>query len=394
MSERRLRVLAVLSHVVQYAAPIFRQLASNDQLDFHVAYCSLRGAEAGHDPEFGAVLQWDVPLLDGYSWTHVANKGSGKESFWGLFNPGLWKLVRKGQYDAVICYTGYLRASFWICYLAAKMSGARFLIGLDAITLAARDGHAWKATVKKNLWPRLFGMADQIVVGSSASRDLMLSLGLAEDRVTLVPCAVDNDWWSAQSALVKRDDVRRNWGASPNDPVILFCAKLQAWKRPLDVLHAFAQARLANGLLVFAGDGPLRDRLESEANSLGLASQVRFLGFVNQSQLPAVYTGADVMVVSSEYEPFAVVVNEAMCCGCPVISSDSVGAARDLIIPVSPALVYQCGDIAALTAILKKILVDPPLLNAIKTGARTRMHTWSPEQNIAATVQAIRRSLR
>jgi glycosyltransferase involved in cell wall biosynthesis len=394
MTERRLRVLAVLSHVIQYAAPVFREFAGNVQIDFHVAYCSLRGAEAAHDPEFGAVVQWDVPLLDGYKWTHVPNKGSGEESFFGLFNPGLWKLIRAGNYDAVVCYTGYLRASFWIAYFAAKLSGASFLIGLDAITLSPRDGRTWKTKLKKHLWPRLFRMADQVIVPSSASRDLMLSLGLPSTRVTLVPCTVDNDWWSHKSSLVQRDKVREDWGASPADPVILFCAKLQSWKRPLDVLRAFAQTKLSNGILVFAGDGPLRSHLESEAVSLGLASRVRFLGFVNQSQLPSVYAGADVMVLSSEYEPFAVVVNEAMCCGCPVISSDSVGAARDLIEPVSPELIYPRGNVLALTATLRKIFADRERLKSISVAVRARMNTWSSKENVSATVEAVRGSFR
>src|SRR6267378_1996005 len=80
MPDRRYRVLAVATHPVQYMTPIFRRMAEHPLLDFQVAYCSLRGAEAGHDPEFGADIQWDVPLLDGYSWTHVPNRGSAAES--------------------------------------------------------------------------------------------------------------------------------------------------------------------------------------------------------------------------------------------------------------------------------------------------------------------------
>jgi hypothetical protein len=63
MSERRFRVLAIASHPVQYAAPIFRLMAQHPQLDFQVAYCSMRGAEAAHDPEFGRSVTWDIPLL-------------------------------------------------------------------------------------------------------------------------------------------------------------------------------------------------------------------------------------------------------------------------------------------------------------------------------------------
>jgi glycosyltransferase involved in cell wall biosynthesis len=236
----------------------------------------------------------------------------------------------------------------------------------------------------------LFGFADQVIVPSSGSRDLMISLGLVAERVTLTPYSVDNDWWTSRSSRVHRDSIRAAWGATSGDAVILFCAKLQTWKRPMDLLRAFAKGNFANAVLVFAGDGPLRRRLEVAATELGIASHVCFLGFVNQSQLPAVYTAADVMVLPSAYEPFAVVVNEAMCCGCPVIASDRVGAARDLIAPVSPEFIYPCGKVDALAAVLRTALADRTRLHEIGQAALAHMQTWSPVQNIAATVEAIR----
>src|SRR5260370_25302385 len=152
--DRRFRVLAVATHPVQYMTPIFRRMAQHPLLDFQVAYCTLRGAEAAHDPEFGANIQWDVPVLDAHFWTHVPNRGSGAESFFGLFNPGLWKLIRRGNYDAVLCFIGYVPATFWMALLAAKLSKSAFLFGTDATTLAPRDGRAWKRGGKKILWPR------------------------------------------------------------------------------------------------------------------------------------------------------------------------------------------------------------------------------------------------
>jgi len=364
-------------------------MAAHPGFDLQVAYCSLRGAEAGHDPEFQATVQWDVPLLDGYSWSHVPNRGSGEESFFGLRNPGLSKLIREGNYDAVLCFVGYVRATFWIACRAAKSRNTAFLFGTDTNTLAARDGRRWKSTVKKILWPRLFRLADQVIVPSSGARDLMVSLGLPAQRVTLTPYSVDNDWWMRQSAAVDRSAVRDSWGASASDAVILFCAKLQPWKRPGDLLRAFAEANLSGALLVIAGEGPLRSELESQAAALGVASRVRFLGFVNQSQLPAVYTSADLMVLPSEYEPFAVVVNEAMCCGCPVAASDHVGAARDLVAPVRKEFVFRCLDVAALAVLLRDALADRVRLGALGRTAVAHMRTWSPERNIAATFEAI-----
>jgi glycosyltransferase involved in cell wall biosynthesis len=389
MGDRRYRVLAIATHPVQYMAPIFRRMSTNPALDLHVAYCTLRGAEAGHDPEFGADIQWDVPLLEGYSWSQTGNRGSGGRSFFGLY-PGIWRHISGGEFDAVLCFTGYRNATFWIAWMAAKFSKTAFLFGTDTTTLASRDGRAWKSTLKKILWPRLFRLADQVIVPSSGSRDLLVSLGLPAERVTLTPYSVDNEWWMQKSAQVDRAALRESWGATPDAAVILFCAKLQAWKRPLDLLHAFAKAKLSNALLVFAGEGPLRAQLEREAAELGIAPRVRFLGFVNQSKLPAVYTSSDLMVLPSEYEPFAVVVNEAMCCGCPVAASDHVGAARDLVAPVAPEFVYPCGDTEALRGILEGAATDRNHLQSVARAAFAHIQTWSPDRNIAATIEAIR----
>jgi glycosyltransferase involved in cell wall biosynthesis len=393
MPKRRFRVLALGTHPVQYQVPILRRMAAREDLDLQVAYCTLRGAEAAHDPEFGATVKWDVPLLDGYSWVHVPNRGSGAENFFGLYNWGLWKLIRDGHFDALLCYASYTRATFWIAYFAAKLSGTAFLFGTDTVTLSPLDGRMWKRHVKRLAWPLLFRLADQIIVPSSGTRDLMRTLGLPDDRVTLTPYVVDNDWWLAQSTGVDRAAVRASWGAAADDTVILFCAKLQPWKRPTDLLRAFAKSTSSHGLLVFAGEGPLRPSLEAEAATLGVATQVRFLGFANQTQLPAIYTSADLMVLPSQYDAFGVVVNEAMLCGCPVAASDHVGAARDLIENGRTGFVYPCGDIDALAAVLRQALENRGQLSAMGRAARARMESWSPRENIDAAVEAIARGV-
>ncbi len=390
MPDRRYRVLAVATHPVQYSAPVFRRMVKHASLDLHVAYCSLRGVETTHDPEFGAHIQWDIPLLDGYSWTHVPNRGSGHDSFFGLFNPGLWKLIRGGNFDAVICLTGYRNTTFWIALLAAKFSKTAFLFGTDAVSLTPRDGRAWKTKAKKYLWPRLFRLADQVIVPSGGGVELMRALGIPQERITLTPFVVDNDWWTEQSKLADGAALRASWGVSPNDVVILFSAKLQPWKRPLDLLRAYAKANLSNGILVFAGEGPLRPQLESEAANLGVAARVRFLGFVNQSQLPAVYTAADLLVLPSEFEPFGLVVNEAMCCARPVIASDRAGASRDLVAPVCADFVFRCGDVVALAELMRKAAADPARLKELGRAALSHIQTWSPERNIAASAEAVR----
>ena len=393
MFESRYRTLTICSHPVQYMSPLLRSMAQHPQIDLQVAYCCLRGAHTGYDPDFGTAIQWDVPLLDGYNWVEIPNIGTGTEAFLGLCNPGLWRLIRQGNFDAVVCHTGYLKASFWIAFLAARLSGSVFLFGTDANSLAPRDSRSWKVTFKKFLWPRLFSLADQIIVPSSRTRDLMRSLGFAEDRITLTPYCVDNDWWTAQSADVDRAAIRSTWRVEPDAAVVLFCGKLQPWKRPGDLLEAFAATGITRAVLVFAGEGPLRQTLFQRALDLGIAARVRFLGFVNQSALPAVYKASDLMVLPSEYEPFAVVVNEASCCGCPVAASDRVGATIDLIAPVNPDFIFPCGDVSVLTGLLQRALSDPNELAGRGDDALRRMQSWSARENISGLLEAVERAL-
>ena len=99
MPDRRFRVLLVYSHPIQYSVPVLRQMAKHPRLDIQVAYCSMHGVEPGLDPEFGVEVKWDVPLLDGYPWVYVRNRSPRPVllRFFGLINPGLWKLVRTGR---------------------------------------------------------------------------------------------------------------------------------------------------------------------------------------------------------------------------------------------------------------------------------------------------------
>jgi glycosyltransferase involved in cell wall biosynthesis len=377
------------AHPVQYSSPLFRLLAKHPQLDFQVAYCSLRGAEAGHDPEFGTTVQWDVPLLDGYKWTHLPNRGSGSEGFFGLLNPGVWKLIREGKFDAIFCPTGYIRATFWIARVAAWLSGSAFLFGTDAVALAARDAARWKPVVKRAFWPWLYRLASQVVVPSTASKEMMLSLGIPASRITVTPFVVDNPWWTAQAARLDRASLRRSRDIPQDAFVVLFCGKLQPWKRPQDVLAAFAAANLPDAILLIAGDGPDAEALKAQAQKLGCGVKAKFLGFANQSELPAIYTMSDLMILPSEYEPFGLVVNEAMLCGCAVAVSDRVGAGRDLVLPVDPRCVFPAGDTDALAALLRAFNAEPARLARFRERAAERMVTWSPQQNIAATVEAV-----
>ena len=286
MGEPRYRVLYVCTHPVQYASPLFSRMAKHQTLDVVVAYCSLQGADAALDPGFGVEVAWDVPLLEGYQWLRIPNRSPrpGLGRFLGLVNTGLWSLVRDGGFDAIVALTGYRYASFWIVAAAAKAYGKALLFGTDAHEMASQDRSVWRLRAKRLIWPRLFRLADVVVVPSTGGVGLMRSLGIPAERVVLTPYVVENDWWRDEAARADRAGVRARWGVPEFATVVVFSGKLQPWKRPGDLLLAFAKARIDNAYLVYAGDGPLRPELEG----LGRPTRCRRAGPLSRVCEPVV----------------------------------------------------------------------------------------------------------
>jgi glycosyltransferase involved in cell wall biosynthesis len=389
------RVLLVAAKPIPYMTPVYRLLAQQPQLEILVAYCNMQGAELGLDEEFGVEVEWDIPLLAGYPWVEAANVSPqpGLNRFFGLVNLELWKLIRSGKFDCVIIYTGYVYASFWIVAAAAKLWGKGFIFSTDMSTIAPRDHASWKARLKPLILPHLYRLADRIIVSNSLGKQVLQSIGISESRIVLTPSCVDNDWWSDRAAKADPQSARQQWGIPQDAPVVLFCAKFQSWKRPLDLLRAFARANVAHAYLLFAGEGPQRAALETEAQTLQISQQVKFLGFLNQSQLPSAYCAADLFVLPSEYEPFGMVVNEAMLCGCPVVASDRVGARGDVVTHGETGFIYPCGDLEALAALLAEQLPQRENLAKMGEAARSRLQTLSPQENVAAFVKAIEGSV-
>jgi glycosyltransferase involved in cell wall biosynthesis len=390
----RPHVLLVCSHPVQYTAPIYRRLAERPEIDIEVAYCTFQGAQRGLDPDFGVELAWDTPLLEGFRWIAPRNVAprAGLGRFFGLLNPGLWRLVRGGGFDAVVVH-GYFYASFCLAIAAGRLAGVPVILATDAVTLGSASGWWWKRWIKRAVVRRIYASATMVLVPSSATFRFIRSLGIAPSRIGFAHYTVDNEFFGSESARHSRADARKALGIREDATVILFCAKLVPRKRPELLLKAFARAHAAAGTtacLVYAGEGALRAQLQRDAAALGVAEDVRFLGFVNQSRLPLVYRAADLLVLPSSHEPWGLVVNEAMACGVPAAVSDRVGAAQDIVEDGKTGFVFPVDDADALTALLAAALRDPQRLSALGDAARCRMAEWSYDRHIDGFLAAVR----
>jgi glycosyltransferase involved in cell wall biosynthesis len=394
--KRRHRVLVLVTHVIPYGSSLFRLLAQDSRLDVLVAYCSMQGADAGIDPEFGIEIRWDTQLLEGYPWVLVPNRSPrpGLGRFLGLVNPGLWTLIRSQRFDAVVIYTGYMCASFWIACFAAKSCRIPVLISSDSSSLHQREGKWWKARLKPFILGRVYRYVDVLMAASRPVKDLAIQLGKREKEIVIIRSGVDKSAWLTRLTNFNREVVRASWNVPAEARVVLYCAKLQPWKRPLDLLRAFAKANVTGSYLVYAGEGPQRSELERETASLGISERVRILGFLNDSQLPGAYKAADLFVLPSEYDPCPLVVPEAMFTGLPVLLSDAVIGRLDMIDPGNRGYSYPCGDTDALASLLQKILSDPALLQYMKEGVGRQMERWTAADLLDSWVCAIETSHR
>ncbi|HTP67861.1 MAG TPA: glycosyltransferase family 4 protein, partial [Dongiaceae bacterium] len=393
MTDRRYRVFVLSTHVIPYGSSLLRLLSRDSRLDILVAYCSMQGAEPGMDPEFGIEIRWDTPLLEGYPWVHVPNRSArpGLGRFFGLYNPGLWKMVRTGGFDAVVIYTGYMYASFWITALAARSRKIPVIISSDSTSLHQREGSRWKSVIKPYVLGWVYRFIDVLMAASQPVKDLAMKLGKRESDIVIIRSGVNKDDWLERLTKFDRQAVRNSWGLKADDLVVFYCAKLQAWKRPLDLVRAFAKANVPDAYLVMAGDGPQREEVESEVAKLGIRDRVRILGFVNDSQLPGAYKAADLFVLPSEYDPCPLVVPEAMFTGLPVLLSDAVLGRLDMIIPGETGYTYRCGDEAALSEHLRQSLQDRAVLQHLKEGVAKRMERWTSEELTNCWVSAVER---
>jgi glycosyltransferase involved in cell wall biosynthesis len=295
------------------------------------------------------------------------------QRFFGLVNPSIWRVIRSKHFDVVICY-GYRGMSFWIAALACWVSGVALVWSADATSTRSREARGWKELIKKFALPRLYRAAAGVLAPSTRSAEFVRSLGVPPRQVFMIPYVVDNGYFASRASLVDRRAARAELGLPDEALIALYVAKLVPWKRPEDLIEATARVPQVRTLIV--GEGAERERLEKLALSLGVPDRVSFLGFRNQSELPALYVAADILVLPSEYEAFGLVVNEAFACGLPAIVSDACGCVEDLIIEGKTGYTFPPGDVPRLASILESLVGDRTVLDDLREGARMRIQSW------------------
>jgi glycosyltransferase involved in cell wall biosynthesis len=218
----------------------------------------------------------------------------------------------------------------------------------------------------------------------------MLARGAAPERVRVFANTIDVEEFGRQADALagRRAELRAELGAGPDDVVVLSVARL-APEKGLDVLvHAVAEAGDSRLLLMLAGGGPERKRLEDLARVRGV--RLVFAGDREWERIVETYVVADVFALLSQREPWAVVVNEAAACGLPLVLSDRVGAAHDLLVDGENGALVRAGDVDAAANALRRLAADPELRRAYGERSRELAHDWGYGPSVEGFLAAVR----
>lgn len=365
-----LRVVVVSPEPTPYRAPLFDRIAQRPDMDLTVVYVAR--SVAGRS--------WRVDLH------HPA------VFLEGLRLPGLKRVLRhdypvtprigrelRQTRPVVVVVSGWStfpaqRAIAW-----ARARRIPYVLLVESHDVGPRAG--WRRAVKGAVVPGLLRGAAGVLVVGTAARESVVARGARPERVRVFANTVDVERWSNRAEQLSRTQ-------HDEDMVVLSVARL-APEKGLDVLvKAIADTGDPRIRLVLAGDGPERPRL------LGLAKQLNVRltmhGNLPEEELAAEYATSDVFALVSLHEPWGVVVNEAAASGLPLLLSDRVGAAYDLLRDGENGYLVSAGNVHATAAALRRLAADPAFRERAGRGSRELVSGWGYEPSVENFVAAVR----
>jgi len=368
-----------------YQVSLFKEVARHPRIDLTVYFCS---EEALYSQDivrtYKSDQNWGAQegLLEGYNHQFLRNYSPTPSYLkwpFGLINLGVWHEIKKDKPDIVILMS-WMNPTWWIAILACLRFKIPFVYMTDANVQSELSKANWKFWIKKVLLGRIvFRYASGFLCSGTSNKLLYNFYKVADEK--LFPFAYS---WGYKTFLEaghqlppRRDQIRAELGIPQDSFVVLFSGRLSKEKDPNGLLSAFRRLSLPNKALVIVGDGKLSQTMQDYVARNDVNS-VFFFGFQNRLEISKFYALADVLVLPSLQETWGIVVNEALCFGLPVITSDMVGASSDLVIHGHNGFIFPAGNAEALASAIAH-LAEMPEEERHAMGARSRglMNRWS-----------------
>lgn len=375
------RLAIVATHPVQYHSPLFQLIAARKNIEIKVFYTWSQWQENKIDEGFGKIVEWDIPLLQGYKYEFVFNNSSkpGINNFRGINNPSLYKNITDWNANAVLVI-GWNYQSHFNIMRKLKGSIPVFFRG-DSHLL--NHSPQYKKLMRKAWLSFVYHFIDKAFYVGHNNLFYYKAFGLKGDQLIFAPHAVDNKRFSTLR-ISEENHFRKLLALSDENIVFLFAGKFESNKDPFLLIRAFKSLNHDNARLIMVGNGALEIPLKKIATG---DSRIQFLEFQNQGMMPSLYAAADVYVLPSISETWGLAINEAMASGKAIIASDKVGCVRDLVNEDYNGYVFPAGDENTLRLILERITQDKDKVVEMGLNSTKVIMEWSFEK-IAIAIES------
>jgi len=374
-----MKVAVITPIPTPYRDPFWNEVAAQPEIDLHVYYCS-RG-RGGRPWKPSWPVKFEADFTPAYNLTRFIAPGGAC-----YYNPAAIHHLKSTKYDAMVV-GGYNHATMLSAIFYARRSNTPYFL-MNEVYLA-QPRAAWRKMVKLPLVRSIVRHAAGYFPTGTLSGEYLVHYGASPSALYPLPNTPDVDalWRDAQRMIGEQASIRRQLGLDEK-PVIMFVSRLIQLKR-VDLLLEAVRPLLARdeATVVILGDGPMREAWQSLAEQLGVASRVRFEGFVQPDELPRWYAVADLFVLPSVDETWSVVVLESLASGVPVVITDLVGCYADMVNSPEVGEVVPAGDAEAMGAAIHRRLQQP----------RTRQQVadaWEPVRRELAYPVLARRFVR
>ena len=331
------------------------------------------------DPGFGKVIEWDIPLLEGYDFIMMNNVSNnpGSHHFKGIVNPTLVNEIESWGANAVLIY-GWSFNSHLKCMRYFKGKIPVYFRG-DS-TLLDESGNFLKKIIRKYFLRWVYKYVDFAFYVGQANKKYFIQNGLNEKQLIFVPHAIDNNRFSKSANY----SFRRQLGISNEKILFVFAGKFETKKNPFLLMNAFVSLNDMHADLLFVGNGPLEIKLKEKWLQLSddIKYRIHFLDFQNQSLMPDIYKAADVFVLPSKGpgETWGLSINEAMASSKAVLVSDKCGAALDLVKDNKNGFVFESDNEKSLINKMKTLIKQKEMVDDFGQYSSEIIRNWSFEK--------------
>lgn len=374
------KIAIITTHPIQYQIPLFKQFRKN--IEAHVFFASSHGYKSKKkDKEFRVRLNWDQyknPLQGFKSYFSKSQKYSIFEFKLSFSN--LEYFFKKNRFDAVLIF-GWNNLFYLKSLFLAKKYKIKTILRVE--TNLKLKISLFKKTFKFFVLKFFFRFIDAFLYIGNLNKIFLIYHGVPKKKLFYAPYFVDNNFFKKKKFKNFKKKINLN-----DKKIILFVGKLIDRKNPEDFLKLATNFKKYKKLhFMIIGDGYLKSYCKNFIKENRL-NNVTIMGFQNQKMLREIYNISDLLILTSKYETWGLVVNEAMACGLPVISTEQCGSSRDLISNGITGYTYSFGDMKRLNNIFKKIIFNPKRHKKMKKNVLLKISKFSP-QNTMKSIERI-----